>query len=203
MSGRGFRAIASPIGILLGLAAPASAAESYCVSCSGPQASYLCEVSVPDGVVVSQSPQLYCAYRLASEGHHASCASRRADASSCQGEPRKLAYEGPSLVAPGTMTTPAVTMPAAAPDKPALPADATALEPEMGDTTTDQAVDPAASPEPIAPADDDDGKDASRVGEEDVAIPADEAAPSTGDKIAGAAKTAFNCLASFFKECKE
>lgn len=184
--------------MLLGLAAPASAAESYCVSCSGPQASYLCEVSVPDGVVASQSPQLYCAYRLASDGHHASCASRRADASSCQGELRKLAYEGPSLASPGTVTTPTTE-----PVEPSPPAGVLTPEPATGDAATDQTIDPAASPEPIAPADDYDGKDASRIGEEDVAIPADEASPSTGDKIAGAAKTAFNCLASFFKECKE
>ncbi len=198
MSGRGLRALASPIVIVLGLAAPASASESYCVSCSGPQAVYLCEVTVPDEVVASQSPQLYCAYRLASEGHHASCASRRADAASCQGEPRKLAYQGPSLATPGT-----VTAPSAEPAEPTPPAGAPTPEPVTGDSTAQPTVDPAASPEPVAPADDDAGKDASRVGEEDVAGPASNAAPSTGDKIAGAAKTAFNCLASFFKECKE
>lgn len=189
--------MACPIAVLLGLAVPASASDSYCVSCSGPQASYLCEVTIPDGVVASQSPQLYCAYRLASDGHHASCASRRADAASCQGEPRKLAYEGPSL------TTPAVTIPEAAPVEPALPADSAAPEPVTGDAATDQAVDPAASPEPAAPADEDAGKDTSRVGEEDVAVPLEDSEPSTGDKIAGVAKSAFNCLASFFKECKE
>ena len=155
MSGRGHRALGGSFAIVLGLAVPASASESYCVSCSGPQASYLCEVDIPDGVVPTQSPQLYCAYRLADEGHHASCASRRADATSCQGEPRKLSYGGPSLSAPSSTMAPA-----AAPVEPAAPADATTTGPAPSDVATEPEVDPAASPEPVATVDDDAGKDA-------------------------------------------
>lgn len=198
MSGRGLWAIVSPLVIVASLGAPASASESYCVSCSGPQASYLCEVTVPDGIVASQSPQLYCAYRLANEGHHASCASRRADAASCQGEVRKLAYEGASLSTPLTVTTPA-----AAPADPTLPADGATAEPATGETATVPPLEPAAPAAAIVPAGEEADKDSSRVGEADVDRPAGDDEASTVDKISGVAKSAFHCLTSFFKECKE
>lgn len=203
MTSRGLWLLAV-LAVLLSHAGSAVASESYCVTCSGPQASYLCEVSIPDGVVPTQSPQLYCAYKLASDGHHASCASRRADAASCQGEPRKLAYLGPSLSGPAT--------PTASPTEPVattLPAEGASVpEHDVGaNGTAVDAAPPAIEDEQVNPVGvDGEVKDDSRmtdVAEQGDSPATEDAERSTGDKIAGAAKTAFNCLASFFKECKE
>jgi hypothetical protein len=209
MTGRGFWALVAPTVIAI-LPTLAVASDRFCVSCSGPQASYLCEVTVPDGVVPSQAPQLYCAYRLAGDGQHASCASRRADASACEGGlPRKLAYQGPSLATTGTTEAPADAI------EPAAPPDALAPSPAppdaLGETGPAAIGDAAiAPPEDAAateaPAAGDAPKDLSRVTDDTGTV--DEPSPveaerSTGEKLAGAAKTAINCLASFFKECSE
>lgn len=201
MMGRGLWLLAA-FAAVLSFADPAGASDSYCVSCSGPQATYLCEVSIPEGVVPTQSPQLYCAYKLASDGHHASCASRRAEAASCQGEARKLAYLGPSLSGPATVADPlpesGTPVPADASD---LPTAEVAIE-----TTLEQTQLPETEEASATIGSEDAAKDASRVTDapiEDPAAPDDQAERSTGDKIAGVAKSAFNCLASFFKECKE
>lgn len=218
----GFLALAI-LGLLTGRA---SADDSFCVSCSGPTASYICEVTVPDGVVPTQSPQLYCAYRLASEGKHASCSSRRSGSSACPGDYRQLAYQGPSLVDPDTPTG-SIEPPAGLTSPPATDVPASDTPPpqtDEGAITPTEETPPADAGEPAsnslarlteqvkeaigggaaeeAPAE---GKDMARLtddlGVDTPSAPA-EAEPSTGDKIAGAAKTALNCLASWFRECE-
>lgn len=214
------------LAILYLLTGRALAADSFCVSCSGPTASYVCEVTIPDGVVPTQSPQLYCAYRLASEGKHASCSSRRSGQSACPGEYRQLAYQGPNLVTPDTPTG-SIEPPAGLTVPPATEVPASQTPPSETDegaiTPTEEAP-PADAEEPAssslaelteqvkevigggaeeeAPAE---GKDMARLtddfGVDTPSAPA-EAEPSTGDKIAGAAKTALNCLASWFRECE-
>ncbi len=214
------------LAIFVGLTSLASAADSFCVSCSGPTASYVCEVTIPDGVVPTQSPQLYCAYRLASEGKHASCSSRRSGLSACPGDYRQLAYQGPSLVDPDTPTG-SIEPPAVLTAPPATELPASQTPPPQ---TDEGAITPTEEPQPAdaeephsnslaelteqvkevigggaeeeAPAE---GKDMARLtddfGVDAPSAPA-EAEPSTGDKIAGAAKTALNCLASWFRECE-
>jgi hypothetical protein len=207
---RGILATAVALAVTAG---PVSASESYCVSCTGPSASYRCEVTLPVGVVPSQSPQLYCAYRLAAEGGHASCASRRSGAAPCPGDYRQLAYTGPSLVAPATATegdvsAPVDAMPAsvelddddlappgespAGADDPA-PKTLVELTEQVGKAISGS-VDGDEAAKDAAPITDDVTEDAFQT---DMEPP-----QSTSEKITSAARTALNCLASWFEECE-
>jgi hypothetical protein len=207
-----FRGILAAAATLAVAADPASASESYCVSCSGPIASYVCEVSLPDGVVPSQSPQLYCAYRLAAEGGHASCASRRAGVTPCPGDYRHLAYEGPRLLEPATPAesdAPAGfdAAPSMAVTEESAVAPSSEAASEVGDTEAKTLVELTEQVKEAIDGSSDEAeteKDAARV--TDGIVEGSSAAPaepaSTADKIAGAAKTALNCLASWFAECE-
>jgi hypothetical protein len=193
-------------GVLAASPLPAYAADSFCVTCSAPQASYVCEVTLPVGVVPSQSPQLYCAYRLASEGGHASCSSRRAGETPCAGDYRQLAYQGPSLVGPSpdAQVPEAATDPATTNEGAADPAagEEESAEPKTVVELTEQIVEQAGNGLEAAGRT---TKDMARVTDEAVeeaGATVAQTTRSTGSKISSAAKTALNCLASWFKECE-
>ena len=77
---------------------PAAAGEiSYCVTCQGPDRTYLCKV-VGEGSRPNDALKLYCIIRTAKEGNHASCKAKR-DIEGCVGEPKVFSYEGPNLPA--------------------------------------------------------------------------------------------------------
>ena len=205
------------LGAMAGLAASAStlsAAESYCVSCSGPQARYVCEVTLPDGVLPSQSPQLYCAYRLAADGGHASCSSRRSGETPCDGDYRQLTYQGSSLAAPQAAAAETPVIGAPAPTQ-AVPDPVETNEGAAGTAAEEQTGEPGTIAELTkqvseaigggTEADDATAKDEARIVDEiseDAAAPAAEPERSTGAKIASAAKTALTCLTSLFEECQ-
>jgi hypothetical protein len=187
-----------------------SAADSYCVSCSGPQASYVCEVTLPDGVVPSQSPQLYCAYRLAAEGGHASCSSRRSGETPCDGDYKQFAYQGSSLSAsPDAAVSPPEALAPASTEFTPVETNEGVAEPATGDSQspprtvvelTEQVADAIGGE-----AEDEAGKDEASITSEiaeDAAAPTAEAPRSTSEKIASAAKTALTCLTSLFEECE-
>ena len=90
----------------IGLAAPFAAAmlfcalpgaeagdAAYCVTCKGPEQTYLCRVA---GDVRSDAAKLYCVVRTAKEGGHASCAAREATAG-CNGVEKVYSYDGPAI----------------------------------------------------------------------------------------------------------
>ena len=198
---------------LVVLASTLSAAESYCVSCSGPQARYVCEVTLPDGVLPSQSPQLYCAYRLAAEGGHANCSSRRSGETPCDGDYRQLAYQGPSLAAP-TVVAPEFPVSGAPAPTEAVPDPAETNQGAAEPVAEEQTGEPGTVAELTkqvaeaiggsTEAEDETGQDGARIAggmSGDAAPPAAEPEPSTGAKIASAAKTALTCLTSLFEEC--
>ncbi len=72
---------------VLGLTSPVLAAE-YCVSCTGPDASYRCEVG---GNGADARAWLMCITELAKEGGHDSCSVDRKAASPCPGIHKVLA----------------------------------------------------------------------------------------------------------------
>jgi hypothetical protein len=77
---------------------PATAGEvSYCVTCQGPDQTYLCKV-VGEGSRPNDALKLYCIIRTAKEGNHASCKAKR-DLEGCVGEPKVFSYEGPTIPA--------------------------------------------------------------------------------------------------------
>jgi hypothetical protein len=77
---------------------PATAGEvSYCVTCKGPDQTYLCKV-VGESSRPNDALKLYCIVRTAKEGNHASCRAKR-DIEGCVGEPKVFSYEGPTIPA--------------------------------------------------------------------------------------------------------
>ena len=66
---------------------------AYCVTCKGPEQTYLCRVA---GDVRSDAAKLYCVVRTAKEGGHASCAAREATAG-CHGVEKVYSYDGPAI----------------------------------------------------------------------------------------------------------
>jgi hypothetical protein len=83
-------------GLLVGLftvASPSSAKEAtYCVTCTGPDQTYLCRVDA-EGAKASDALKLYCVIRTAKEGRHASCSA--VHGSSCNGIEKVYSYDGP------------------------------------------------------------------------------------------------------------
>jgi hypothetical protein len=80
---------------LCGLPAASAGETSYCVTCQGPNQTYLCRVT---GEEVSQSDavKLYCVVRTAKEGGHASCGARNGGAG-CNGIEKVYSYDGPGI----------------------------------------------------------------------------------------------------------
>jgi hypothetical protein len=79
-------------------ASPALAGEvAYCVTCTGPDQTYLCKV-VGEGSRPNDALKLYCIIRTAKEGNHASCKAKR-DLEGCVGQAKIYSYDGPSLPA--------------------------------------------------------------------------------------------------------
>jgi hypothetical protein len=80
------RALSLPIGIGLGLACVSvlpSFAQTACVQCTGPDATYLCSTTAPDGVS-EKAVGYFCMSRVARERGHRSCAVQRT-ATDCDG----------------------------------------------------------------------------------------------------------------------
>jgi hypothetical protein len=77
---------------------PASAGEvAYCLTCAGPDRTYLCRVT-GDGASQNDIFKLYCIARAARKGRHASCAAT-GGAENCHGKLRTFKYRGPSIPA--------------------------------------------------------------------------------------------------------
>jgi hypothetical protein len=87
-----------PLAVAMALCglSPAFAGEaSYCVTCQGPDQTYLCRVT-GDEISQSDAVKLYCVVRTAKEGGHASCGARNAGAG-CNGIEKAYSYNGPSI----------------------------------------------------------------------------------------------------------
>ncbi len=77
---------------------PATAGDAaFCVTCSGPDQTYLCHVTGED-VRQDDALKLYCIVRTAKEGGHASCGARN-EVANCPGVTKVYGYDGPSLPA--------------------------------------------------------------------------------------------------------
>jgi hypothetical protein len=88
----------APLAVAMALCglSPAFAGEaSYCVTCQGPDQTYLCRVT-GDEISQSDAVKLYCVVRTAKEGGHASCGARNAGAG-CNGIEKAYSYNGPSI----------------------------------------------------------------------------------------------------------
>jgi hypothetical protein len=68
---------------------------AYCVTCKGPDQTYLCRVT-GDTISRNDAVKLYCVERIAKEGGHASCGARDASAG-CNGVEKTYSYNGPDI----------------------------------------------------------------------------------------------------------
>lgn len=81
--------------LLCALSSSEAGDAAYCVTCKGPDQTYLCRVTGEE-VNRSDAVKLYCVVRTAKEGGHASCAARDADAG-CNGIEKTYSYNGPGI----------------------------------------------------------------------------------------------------------
>jgi hypothetical protein len=79
----------------IGWALPSAMAgeAAYCVTCKGPDQTYVCRVAA-GGSKPTDALKLYCVVRTAKEGHHASCSAER-NSPSCNGVEKVYSYDGP------------------------------------------------------------------------------------------------------------
>ena len=94
------RAIGSAVplaaALLLCAFSGAEAGEAaYCVTCKGPDQTYLCRVN-GEAISRNDAVKLYCVERTAKEGGHASCGARDASAG-CNGVEKTYSYNGPDI----------------------------------------------------------------------------------------------------------
>ena len=81
--------------LLCALSGAEAGDAAYCVTCKGPDQTYLCRVTGEE-VNHSDAVKLYCVVRTAKEGGHASCGARDADAG-CNGIEKTYSYNGPGI----------------------------------------------------------------------------------------------------------
>lgn len=203
-------------------AGPAAAAE-YCVACTGPDATYRCEVGT--GSNADPRAWLICITELAKEGGHDSCSVDRKAPVPCPGVHRVLAApEGPTPPAappvqiavpdpgkspppaPAPMSAPAAASPPDGPEAP--PADAGLGEPapkrvprtmeELAKDTYEQ------SKEGVKKASEAVSNTAQKAGDAvtGTAQKAGEKISNAGSAIGDAAKKTWNCVTSLFQSCE-
>jgi hypothetical protein len=168
----------------------ATGAEPICVVCSGPDATYRCELAAGSGdpAILSQSDKLaryVCAVELAKQGGHEKCRARRRTSEPCIGLSRSVSLNGqsaPPVVSEGQATNGDGTGGTAQDGSEGPPK--TMLE--LAKRTA------GASEEQIKKAQDAVKNSANSAGEK---------LERAGEAMGGAVKKSWNCLASLFKEC--
>ena len=192
--------VAAACSVLLASTWPGTAAE-YCVSCSGPDATYRCAVEgAPAEGGIDPRAQLACITELARSGGHDSCAVSRATAEHCPGALRIVAAPSSPSIAPSE--TPAEGEPV--PVEPALPAEAVEVPAQGPVEDGEQQGKTPETIEELAGATVKSSQEGLKKAGDAVA----GTAKSTGEQIgkAGsavgtAAKKTWNCLTSLFKDC--
>ena len=172
----------------------ASGAAEYCVSCSGPDVSYRCQIEgTAEGPGADPRAQLLCIRQLAESGAHDSCSVARSTSYPCPGETRVIA--GPV----GEVVPPPAIEPGGEPSTPPGP---------EGEQTEAQPADPAQPPktmqELLAGQTVQSSKEGLKKAGEAISGTAEKAGEqigSAGNAVGNAAKKTWNCLVSLFSEC--
>jgi len=169
-----FSLVAAPT--LIWALAVGAAAQEYCVTCTGPDASYRCVIG-GDVTASTRSSrgQFLCITELAKAGGHASCSAARGQATPCAGETRTVMFPADD---PGA--APLAEMPPAA--SPMAPAEG--LAPAPMPPPAQQQAQPSAPHDPQAPG----------------AAPTDPAEPA-GDAVTNSMKKTWKCITSLFGDC--
>lgn len=174
-------------------------AQEYCVTCTGPEASYRCLIGgeVPPAVR-SSSGQFLCITELAKAGGHASCSAARGQASPCAGETRTVMY---SLADPAGPLAPGTAPPAAGLSPPPAAGLPPISERELAPVPLPP-VDQQTQAPSVAPAETGTAPAAPKPNMvEDLANKTGKAVSDTGKAVGGAVKKSWDCVASLFGNC--
>ncbi len=178
----------------------AAMSQEYCVTCSGPDATYRCVIGGEASPASRSSRgQFLCITELAKAGGHASCSAARGQATPCPGETRTVMFTlGDPGASPLETGTPQ-PMPAAPP-----------LSPAMAPGTTQPLAPVAVPPEPQPaqgpPQQTAGGPDGAQPqpkpnAVENLANQTGKAVSDTGKAVGHAVKKSWDCVASFFGDC--
>ena len=187
--------IAIPV-LLLGFATTASAQE-FCVTCTGPDATYRCVIGGEVSTATRSSRgQFLCITELARTGHHASCSAARGQATPCPGETRTVMFPADEPAVP-PMAEPLA--PASPPMQPAQSAPPPAFAPAPVPQQAQPQVphdQQAVQPPPEAPP-----TEAKPNAVEQIAKKTGEAVTETGNAVGNAMKKTWTCVTSLFGNC--
>ena len=174
--------------------AAAASAQEFCVTCTGPEATYRCVIGGDNLATRSTRGQLLCITELAKSGHHASCSAGRLSEGTCPGELRTVVFPGeaePMAPVPAEAPPPAIPGPyAKQPVEAKGPAGAPPPATPPANLPPGEAA-PAETPPPEAPSN----------AVEDGLKKAGKAVSDTGDAVGHAVKKTWNCVTSFFGNC--
>ena len=156
----------------LAFSGQSAAALDFCITCTAPDAHYLCRMDTPSANARDLRLQLLCISQLAEIGSHATCSIDNPRPQTCNGVLRVVE-------APQDITAPpaAVAQPAPAPAEPAKAATETVITKEVSEPTTPA---PASNPAPA------------KTG---------GVMEQTGSAISQAAKKTWKCLSTLFGDC--
>lgn len=167
------------VAVLVAAGSPAALAQSLCVVCTGPEATYRCQPEQGPAQPGDVRLGLMCITEIANRDGHQSCSIQRS-VTSCAGELRTVA------VAPG----PAIQVAPAA-NQPPIPGNPPPPRAE---------VDKSGPPDTMAEL----AKRTATDGKQQLDKATDavgDAAKKTGDAVGTAAKKSWRCLSSLFKDC--
>lgn len=184
----------------------------YCVMCKEPDQTYLCQVDTPHTNPSDKGLQLYCIIRISKDGGHKSCAVQSSGAERCAGTVKTYNFQAPAvppklrsavdrLRKSGEKNEDDQTLPPQKGGEPKTLIDMTGRAikaSRRGLSNAGQAVSGAASSTTGKV-----GKTARGVGRgvTKAAGKVGSSTKKTGSAVGRAAKTAFDCLKSLFKEC--
>jgi hypothetical protein len=176
-----------------------AAAQEFCVTCSGPDATYRCVIGGEATVAARNSRgQFLCITELAKAGGHKSCSAARGQATPCPGETRTVMFTvgdpGASPLEPlpsdgATGMAPLAPVPIAPPaPQPLPPPGPQQAQPHTPQSPVDTGSAPAGKPE-----------EPNAV--ENFAKKTGEAVNDTGKAVGNAVKKSWDCVASLFGDC--
>ena len=188
--------------LAMALLSSAASAQEYCVTCTGPEASYRCVIGGEASQAArSARAQFLCITELAKAGGHASCSAARGQATPCAGETRTVMF---SLADPNATPTEA-TVPGPV-GQPSLPP-AAAISPPPGQGLAPVELPPVGQhqPQPLPPPDETAATPSPNNQKpnmvEDLANKTGKAVTDTGKAVGGAVKKSWDCVTSLFGNC--
>lgn len=189
------------VALLLWALSHGAAAQEYCVTCTGPDATYRCVIGGEASAAArSARAQFLCITELAKAGAHASCSAARGQNTPCPGETRTVMF---SLADPGAPPPHDASAPQPKRPPPMTPAGAPAgghdLAPVAVPPPEQQQTTAAPPPADTGSAGEETPPKQSAV--EEFADKTGKAVNDTGKAVGHAVKKSWDCVTSLFGDC--